>query len=79
MSPASPTRESHQELHKSPSQDHPDSELPASPLAEEEKKDHTHVPRHLGVPVMGLDLLAEMKARQEKMAVKKVGSVQSLS
>ncbi|XP_029700485.1 vegetative cell wall protein gp1-like [Takifugu rubripes] len=31
---------------------------------------NTHV-RLIGVPVMGLDLLAEMKARQEKMAVKK--------
>lgn len=35
---------------------------------------NTHV-RHVGVPVMGLDLLAEMKARQEKMAVKKVRRV----
>lgn len=38
---------------------------------DEQEEKNTHV-RHLGVPVMGLDLLAEMKARQEKMAVKKV-------
>lgn len=37
--------------------------------AEEERNLHI---RHVGVPVMGLNLLAEMKARQEKMAVKKV-------
>lgn len=37
----------------------------------EEKNTHVRV----GVPVMGLDLLAEMKARQEKMAVKKVRRV----
>lgn len=36
-----------------------------------EQEKNTHV-RLVGVPVMGLDLLAEMKARQEKMAVKKV-------
>lgn len=43
-----------------------------------EKKDLPHIPRHIGVPVMGMDLLAEMKARQEKMAVKKVGTVHGL-
>lgn len=36
-----------------------------------EQEKNTHV-RLIGVPVMGLDLLAEMKARQEKMAMKKV-------
>ncbi|KAG7466520.1 F-actin-uncapping LRRC16A-like isoform X1 [Solea senegalensis] len=36
-----------------------------------ENKEHPHIPRHIGIPVMGMDLLAEMKARQEKMAVKK--------
>lgn len=41
--------------------------------AEEEKKENPHAPRHVGVPVMGLDLLAEMKARQERMAARKVG------
>lgn len=40
---------------------------------EEEKKENPHAPRHVGVPVMGLDLLAEMKARQERMAARKVG------
>lgn len=39
----------------------------------EEKKENSHAPRHVGVPVMGLDLLAEMKARQERMAARKVG------
>ncbi|XP_037549192.1 F-actin-uncapping protein LRRC16A [Nematolebias whitei] len=31
-----------------------------------EKKENPHVHRHIGVPVMGKDLLAEMKARQER-------------
>ncbi|XP_051247205.1 F-actin-uncapping protein LRRC16A [Dicentrarchus labrax] len=35
-----------------------------------EKKENPHIPRHIGVPVMGMDLLAEMKARQERMAKK---------
>ncbi|XP_028254971.1 F-actin-uncapping protein LRRC16A [Parambassis ranga] len=35
------------------------------------KKENPHLPRHIGVPVMGMDLLAEMKARQEKRAGKK--------
>lgn len=40
-----------------------------------EKKENPHVHRHIGVPVMGKDLLAEMKARQERtrqMTEKKV-------
>lgn len=41
------------------------------PQDDMEQERNTHV-RLIGVPVMGLDLLAEMKARQEKMAVKKV-------
>ncbi|XP_037651506.1 F-actin-uncapping protein LRRC16A isoform X2 [Sebastes umbrosus] len=40
-----------------------------------EKKENPHIPRHIGVPVMGMDLLAEMKARQERMAVKKSESL----
>ncbi|KAM4725409.1 F-actin-uncapping protein LRRC16A isoform 2-T2 [Anableps anableps] len=31
-----------------------------------EKKENPHIHRHIGVPVMGKDLLAEMKARQER-------------
>lgn len=38
-----------------------------------EKKGNPHKPRHIGVPMMGMDLMAEMKARQERMAGKKVG------
>uniref|UniRef100_A0A3Q3N2X2 F-actin-uncapping protein LRRC16A-like n=1 Tax=Mastacembelus armatus TaxID=205130 RepID=A0A3Q3N2X2_9TELE len=38
-----------------------------------ERKEQPQKPRHIGIPVMGMDLLAEMKARQEKMAIKKVG------
>lgn len=41
------------------------------PQDDMEQEKNTHF-RLIGVPVMGLDLLAEMKARQEKMAVKKV-------
>uniref|UniRef100_A0A669DZS1 F-actin-uncapping protein LRRC16A n=1 Tax=Oreochromis niloticus TaxID=8128 RepID=A0A669DZS1_ORENI len=37
-----------------------------------EKKGNPHKPRHIGVPMMGMDLMAEMKARQERMAGKKV-------
>lgn len=47
--------------------------------AEEEKKENLHAPRHVGVPVMGLDLLAEMKARQERMAARKVGGASQRS
>nr|XP_029136167.1 F-actin-uncapping protein LRRC16A-like isoform X1 [Labrus bergylta] len=36
-----------------------------------QKKENPHVPRHVGVPMMGMDLMAEMKARQERMAAKK--------
>ncbi|XP_034535157.1 F-actin-uncapping protein LRRC16A-like isoform X2 [Notolabrus celidotus] len=40
-----------------------------------ERKENPHIPRHIGVPVMGMDLMAEMKARQEKMAAKKSESL----
>ncbi|XP_044026820.1 F-actin-uncapping protein LRRC16A isoform X2 [Siniperca chuatsi] len=89
--------EPHQELHRTQSSDHTDSEIEAPPIAAEpaeeekekknvekekknvekenvekkEKKEIPHIPRHIGVPMMGMDLLAEMKARQERMAVKK--------
>uniref|UniRef100_A0A671TH92 F-actin-uncapping protein LRRC16A-like n=1 Tax=Sparus aurata TaxID=8175 RepID=A0A671TH92_SPAAU len=83
-SPSSSVTEPHQELHKAPSTDQTDSEMEAPPTAAEpaeeekeeenvEKKENPHIPRHIGVPVMGMDLMAEMKARQERMAVKKVG------
>ncbi|KAM7373678.1 hypothetical protein PAMP_008513 [Pampus punctatissimus] len=36
-----------------------------------EKKDNPHIPRHIGVSVMGMDLMAEMKARQERKAAQK--------
>uniref|UniRef100_A0A0F8AD69 Leucine-rich repeat-containing protein 16A n=1 Tax=Larimichthys crocea TaxID=215358 RepID=A0A0F8AD69_LARCR len=86
--------EPHQELHRAQSSDHVESEMETSPPAAEpaeeekeeekeeeesvEKKENPHILRHIGVPVMGMDLLAEMKARQERMAVKKVGGVQYL-
>nr|XP_057903375.1 F-actin-uncapping protein LRRC16A-like [Doryrhamphus excisus] len=38
------------------------------------ESDHPVVPRHLGIPVMASDLLAEMKARQEKMVAQKPSS-----
>lgn len=75
--------EPQQELRRAQSPDHTDSEMEASSIAaepvEEEQeeddveKENPHIPRHIGVPVMGMDLLAEMKARQERMAGKKVG------
>lgn len=75
--------EPQEELRRARSPDHTDSEMEASPIAaepvEEEQeednveKENPHIPRHIGVPVMGMDLLAEMKARQERMAGKKVG------
>ncbi len=78
--------EPHQELHRASSSDHTNSEVEVSPPAAEpaeeekmeetvEKKENPHIPRNIGVPMMGMDLLAEMKARQERMAVKKVGGV----
>ncbi|KAK5888972.1 hypothetical protein CesoFtcFv8_015019 [Champsocephalus esox] len=36
-----------------------------------EKKENPQIPRNIGIPVMGMGLMAEMKARQERMAVKK--------
>ena len=41
-----------------------------------EKKENPQIARNIGVPVMGMGLMAEMKARQERMAVKKVGETQ---
>lgn len=75
--------EPHPELYRAQSSDHPDSELEALPAApeaaeEEEEEEKKEIPRHIGVPVMGMDLLAEMKARQERMAVKKVGGASGL-
>ncbi|KAG8004830.1 F-actin-uncapping protein LRRC16A, partial [Nibea albiflora] len=81
--------EPHQELHRAQSSDHTESEMETSPPAAEaaeeeeeekeeesvEKKENPHILRHIGVPVMGMDLLAEMKARQERMAVKKSESM----
>uniref|UniRef100_UPI0037E75E8F F-actin-uncapping protein LRRC16A n=1 Tax=Semicossyphus pulcher TaxID=241346 RepID=UPI0037E75E8F len=40
-----------------------------------ENMENPHIPRHIGVPVMGMDLMAEMKARQERMAAKKSESL----
>ncbi|CAB1420744.1 unnamed protein product, partial [Pleuronectes platessa] len=86
---AAPPAEPHQELHRAPAVNHSDSETEVCPPAaeeekqeeegeeEEEKKEQPHKPRHIGVPVMGLDLMAEMKARQERRAVKKTESSSS--
>ncbi|KAL7381996.1 hypothetical protein ABVT39_014722 [Epinephelus coioides] len=41
----------------------------------QEKKENPHILRHIGIPVMGMDLMAEMKARQERMAVRKSESL----
>uniref|UniRef100_A0A3B4ZFV6 Leucine-rich repeat-containing protein 16A-like n=1 Tax=Stegastes partitus TaxID=144197 RepID=A0A3B4ZFV6_9TELE len=55
----------------------------AEPAEEEKeeklKKENPHIPRHIGVPVMGMDLLAEMKARQERRAGKKVCGFMSVN
>uniref|UniRef100_A0AAX7TY70 CARMIL C-terminal domain-containing protein n=1 Tax=Astatotilapia calliptera TaxID=8154 RepID=A0AAX7TY70_ASTCA len=56
-----------QEPHRSHSSNHTDSEI-----EKVEKKGNPHKPRHIGVPMMRMDLMAEMKARQERMAGKKV-------
>lgn len=84
-SPTSPTPpvkhtvavvEQQQESNQDHSQDNTESErspAAAEPAVEEKDEENPHVPRHIGVPVMGLDLLAEMKARQERMAAQKVG------
>lgn len=70
---------SQQEIHPDHTHSVTEKAWPAGEAAEEkevqqedvEEEKNTHI-RHIGFPVMGLDLLAEMKARQEKMAVKKV-------
>ncbi|XP_077404033.1 F-actin-uncapping protein LRRC16A-like [Vanacampus margaritifer] len=68
-SPPSPSQESP----RAPSWANEQSETDASAPSTEEK-DGPLVPRHMGIPVMGADLLAEMKARQEKMAAVKLES-----
>ena len=75
--------EHHPEFPRAPSEDHPEPAEVAATSAErteeeeegekeeereEEKKASPHVPHHFGVPIMGMDLLAEMKAKQERMA-----------
>ncbi|KAL6100246.1 carmil1 [Pungitius sinensis] len=82
--PTSPAAEPHPELHRAHSSDPADPETETSSasagpeVAKEEtnvgNKEIPHIPRHIGVHVMGVDLLAEMKARQERMAVKKAAS-----
>ncbi|XP_007569090.1 PREDICTED: leucine-rich repeat-containing protein 16A-like [Poecilia mexicana] len=42
-----------------------------------EKKENPHIHRHIGVPMMGKDLLAEMKARQEKTRQDKMAEKKS--
>ncbi|XP_035039076.2 F-actin-uncapping protein LRRC16A [Hippoglossus stenolepis] len=82
---AAPPAEPHQELHRAQAVNHSDSETEVCPPPaeeekeekEEEEEEHPHKPRHIGVPVMGMDLMAEMKARQERMAVKKSESSSS--
>lgn len=66
-SPTSPQ----QEVHLDQSDSVTEKASAAEEKEEVEEEKNTHI-RHVGVPVMGLDLLAEMKARQEKMVVKKV-------
>ncbi|XP_051925777.1 F-actin-uncapping protein LRRC16A-like isoform X2 [Hippocampus zosterae] len=58
-----------------------DESTPASPFSRQRQslrarpqEDGPPLPRHVGIPVMGADLLAEIKARQEKMAARKLES-----
>uniref|UniRef100_A0A3Q2PG90 CARMIL C-terminal domain-containing protein n=1 Tax=Fundulus heteroclitus TaxID=8078 RepID=A0A3Q2PG90_FUNHE len=71
-SPAVP--EHHQEMEN---KENPEKKESPPKKENTEKKENPYMHRHIGVPVMGKDLLAEMKARQErtrqdKMAEKKV-------
>ena len=85
--------EPHLESHRALNLELTDCETEPSPTASEsaqkeeqerekeesvDKNEDSHILRHIGVPVMGTDLLAEMKARQERMAVKKVSGAQNL-
>lgn len=63
---------------KSPAQTHKETEVSHSNIAEQEEQkpekkpeNVPHGPRHMGVPVLGMNLMAEMKARQEKIAAQK--------
>uniref|UniRef100_UPI003AB0DA6E F-actin-uncapping protein LRRC16A-like n=1 Tax=Centroberyx gerrardi TaxID=166262 RepID=UPI003AB0DA6E len=92
MKSPGPAAEPQQEFPRAPSQDLTDfpaeaeASAPAAEPAEEEneeeekteRKESPHVPRHFGVPIMGMDLLAEMKAMQTKMAAQKSDSSSSL-
>uniref|UniRef100_A0A8C9XUZ1 Capping protein regulator and myosin 1 linker 1 n=1 Tax=Sander lucioperca TaxID=283035 RepID=A0A8C9XUZ1_SANLU len=66
--------EPHQELHRKKNVENNENLGKKENL---EKKENPHIPRHIGVPMMGMDLLAEMKARQGRMAGKKVGGAQT--
>ncbi|XP_061520355.1 F-actin-uncapping protein LRRC16A-like isoform X2 [Phycodurus eques] len=76
--PASPSS-TPQRSPRSPPQnnDGSDTNVSAPSAGAAEEKDSPVVPRHVGIPVMGADLLAEMKARQEKMAAQKSDSLEN--
>ncbi|XP_049607675.1 F-actin-uncapping protein LRRC16A isoform X2 [Syngnathus scovelli] len=61
-------------LPTSPSMEHSETTASAPSSGEAEEKDVALLPRRVGVPVMGADLLAEIKARQKKMASHKLES-----
>uniref|UniRef100_A0A8D0CWF4 Capping protein regulator and myosin 1 linker 1 n=1 Tax=Sander lucioperca TaxID=283035 RepID=A0A8D0CWF4_SANLU len=69
--------EPHQELHRKEEKKNVENNENLGKKENLEKKENPHIPRHIGVPMMGMDLLAEMKARQGRMAGKKVGGAQT--
>ncbi|XP_061123182.1 F-actin-uncapping protein LRRC16A-like [Syngnathus typhle] len=61
-------------LPTSPSKEHSETSGSAPSYGAAEEKDVTLLPRRVGVPVMGADLLAEIKAQQKKMVAHKLES-----
>uniref|UniRef100_A0A8C7RPV1 CARMIL C-terminal domain-containing protein n=1 Tax=Oncorhynchus mykiss TaxID=8022 RepID=A0A8C7RPV1_ONCMY len=76
LSPKAPLRD-HSEISPDRSEKLPTHEPTTEQHSESDSKGGPHGGWHFGVPVMGMDLLAEMRKMHEKMAARKVGKLTS--
>uniref|UniRef100_A0A674DRJ3 Capping protein regulator and myosin 1 linker 1 n=1 Tax=Salmo trutta TaxID=8032 RepID=A0A674DRJ3_SALTR len=76
LSPKAPLRD-HSEISPDRSEKPPTHEPTAEQHSESDSKGGPHGGWHFGVPVMGMDFLAEMRKMHEKMAAHKVGKLTS--
>uniref|UniRef100_A0A8C7RTE7 CARMIL C-terminal domain-containing protein n=1 Tax=Oncorhynchus mykiss TaxID=8022 RepID=A0A8C7RTE7_ONCMY len=74
LSPKAPLRD-HSEISPDRSEKLPTHEPTTEQHSESDSKGGPHGGWHFGVPVMGMDLLAEMRKMHEKMAARKVGKL----